>query len=120
MNNGFEEMAGKLNKLSKINKDVSTKALEDAANFYLKKLIPNIPVNLLKKGKHMRDQVEVKIKDNGDVQVVFKDTAFYWRFVENGTVNQRAQHFAKNTYNANKTQIERIMTQKILNEMERF
>ncbi|MGH2217015.1 HK97-gp10 family putative phage morphogenesis protein, partial [Enterococcus faecalis] len=33
---------------------------------------------------------------------------------ENGTVNEKAQHFASATFEENKDQIEKIMTQQIL------
>ncbi|MDT2850177.1 HK97 gp10 family phage protein [Vagococcus carniphilus] len=114
-NNGFEEMADYLGNLSKVTVDVSKKSLEEAAEFYVKKLIPEIPRSL-KNRKHMRDQVKVTI-ERDKVVVHFEDTAFYWRFVENGTETIRAVHFASGTYEANKQEIERIMTNKILKEM---
>lgn len=95
------------------------KSLEDAANYYLEKLIPNIPQSLLKK-KHMRDQISVKV-DKDEVKVVFGETAFYWRFAENGTGGkhpQRAQHFARGTYEQNREAIEDIMTKKIIQKVE--
>ncbi|EJV04389.1 HK97-gp10 family putative phage morphogenesis protein, partial [Enterococcus faecalis] len=55
---------------------------------------------------------------NEGVEVVFEDTAFYWRFAENGTVNQKAQHFASGTFEQYKSQIEMIMTKKIMNKMK--
>ena len=36
----------------------------------------------------MADQVKVIIEDD-QVQVAFEGTAFYWRFAENGTKNQK-------------------------------
>ena len=56
----------------------------------------------------MRDQLKVEVTNEG--VVVFEDTAFYWRFAENGTVNQKAQHFASGTFEQYKSQIEMIMT----------
>lgn len=112
-NNGFVDMADYLGKLSQVDATkLSIESLTAAANFYMEKLLPNIPKSLLKK-KHMVDQVKVNIKDD-EVQVAFEDTAFYWRFAENGTVNQKAQHFASGTFEQNKDQIEKIMTQQIL------
>ena len=52
------------------------------------------------------------------MQVAFEGTAFYWRFAENGTKNQKAQHFASGTFEQNKDQIEKIMTQQILDLWE--
>ncbi|WP_315307481.1 HK97-gp10 family putative phage morphogenesis protein [Enterococcus devriesei] len=112
-NNGFQDMADFLGRLSRVDPvKLSMKSLEEAANFYMKQLIPNIPKSLLKK-KHMADQIKVEIEDD-HVTVSFEDTAFYWRFAENGTAKQRAQHFASGTYEQNKTEIENIMTQKII------
>lgn len=111
--NGFADMADYLGKLSQVDhKKVSIQSLELAANFYMKQLIPRIPKSLLRK-KHMAQQVKIVIAED-QVKVVFEDTAFYWRFAENGTVNQRAQHFASGTYEQNKTKIEQLMTEKIM------
>ncbi|MFS0950890.1 HK97-gp10 family putative phage morphogenesis protein [Enterococcus thailandicus] len=115
--NGFAEMADFLGNLSKVDpKKLSLDALEEAANFYLEKLLPRIPKSLLKK-KHMREQIKVVVEDER-VKVQFEDTSFYWRFAENGTSKQRAQHFASGTYEQNKEKIEEIMTRKILNLWE--
>ncbi|WP_232217877.1 HK97-gp10 family putative phage morphogenesis protein [Brochothrix campestris] len=67
----------------------------------------------------MRDHVKVII-ENEQIRVVFEDTAFYWRFVENGTVNQRAQSFASGTYAQNKTKIESLMSKQLLKEMSNY
>lgn len=111
--NGFEEMADFLGKLADVDpKQVSMESLEDAANFYAEKLIPQIPRSLLKK-KHMQDQLKVVVKDEG-VEVRFEGTAFYWRFEENGAAGRPAKHFAANTYSQNSAKIAEIMTQKIM------
>lgn len=112
-NNGFADMADYLGTLVQVDPTkLSLESLTDAANFYREQLLPKIPKSLLKK-KHMADQVKVIIEDD-QVQVAFEGTAFYWRFAENGTVNQKAQHFASGTFEQNKDQIEKIMTQQIL------
>lgn len=115
--NGFADMGDYLGKLSQVDpKKVSMKSLEKAANFYMQQLLPNIPKSLFKKN-HMGEKVSVVIADDS-VKVVFGKTAFYWRFPENGTVNQRAQHFASGTYEQNKATIEKIMTQDIVKLQE--
>lgn len=114
--NGFSDMADYLGTLSNIKKEVSLNALEKAADFYLEKLKPNIPTSVLNK-KHMNNQINVEVR-NSEVVVIFDEEAFYWRFVENGTVNQKAQHFASGTYEQNKKQIERIMQEKIIRSWE--
>ena len=108
-NNGFLDMANHLGTIAEVTEEITKESLEEAANFYLNKLLPKVPKSLLKK-KHMRDQLKV--------EVVFEDTAFYWRFAENGTVNQKAQHFASGTFEQYKSQIEVIMTKKIMNKMK--
>ncbi len=73
--NGFSEISDYLGNLSKVDpKKLSLESLEEAANFYLKQLLPNIPKSLLKK-KHMRDQIKVVV-ENDQVKVQFEETAF--------------------------------------------
>lgn len=113
-NNGFADMADYLGVLSHVDPaKVSLESLEEAANFYMEQMLPVIPKSLLKK-KHMRDQIKVVV-ENDKVRVSFEDTAFYWRFEENGTVNRRAKHFASGTYEQNKNKIEKLMTKKVMN-----
>lgn len=112
--NGFADMATKLGTLAKVTEKVTMESLEDAAIFYMDKLIPYIPVSLLKK-KHAKDHVKVEVK-NDEVVVIFEDTAYYWRFPENGSANQKAQHFASGTFEQHKQKIEELMVKRILNE----
>ncbi|MHC5215399.1 HK97-gp10 family putative phage morphogenesis protein [Enterococcus sp. LJL128] len=117
MSNGFQQQADYFGRLSRVDpKKIAIESLEAAATFYLEQLLPNIPQSLLRK-KHMREHIKVEIFET-EVKVMFEDTAFYWRFAENGTVNQRAQHFASGTYQQNKTKIENIMIQQVMNQME--
>lgn len=115
-NNGFADMADRLGKLARVTEAVTIESLTNAAEFFVEKLLPNIPRSLLRK-KHAADYVKVIIEDN-QVRVIFEDTAFYWRFAENGTVNQRAQHFASGTFEQHKTNIENLMARKIIEQME--
>ena len=116
-NNGFEDMADFLGQVSKVDPlKVSMESLEEAANFFVDKLIPNIPRSLRKK-KHMADQVRVVVEKE-KVRVVFEEDAYYWRFVENGRRDRKAQHFVRGTYEQNREQIEKIMTKKILESLE--
>ena len=116
-NNGFADMADYLGTLAQVDPTkLSLESLTDAASFFVEQLLPQIPRSLLKK-KHMADQVKVVIEEDR-VQVVFEETAYYWRFAENGSVNKKAQHFASGTFEQNKDQIEKIMTQQILDLWE--
>lgn len=110
--NGFENMADFLGNISKVDmRKVTMESLEEAANFYLEQLKPNIPKSKYSK-EHMRDHVSVTVNDDS-VAVAFDDEAYYWRFVENGTPKQKAQLFASKTYKKNREKIEAIMVKKI-------
>lgn len=104
-------------RLSQVNPEkITIESLNEAAQYFVGKLMPSIPRSLMKK-KHMKDHIKVVIEDD-KVIIVFEDTSFYWRFVENGTVNMKAQHFVEGTWQQQKTNIENIMTKKIIKEME--
>lgn len=116
-NNGFEDMSERFGKLAKVDmNETSLLSMKVAAEYYAARLRPKIPKSLMTK-KHAKDQLVVVVEKD-KVVVRFKDPAFYWRFVENGTVNHKAQPFARPTFEANKSEIERIMTRKILKELE--
>lgn len=112
--NGFEDLEKQLKQIN-LGKSVVKSSLEEAADFYLQQLKPNIPV--WGNGHHARNDLSVKINDD-NVQVVFGEKSFYWHFVENGTKNQRGQHFARNTLEQNKSKIEQIMLKKIESELK--
>ncbi|MBE6171055.1 MAG: hypothetical protein E7152_15685 [Enterococcus casseliflavus] len=113
--NGFEAQADYFGTLMKTDPaKISLESLEEAAEFYLEKLIPNIPESLLDK-EHMNDHVKVIVEEK-EVKVVFEDTFFYWRFSENGTDTQKAQRFASKTYKKHKDKIAEIMTRKNINQ----
>ncbi|EDP67308.1 hypothetical protein CAT7_07448 [Carnobacterium sp. AT7] len=115
-NNGFADMSKHFGKLVKVDVEkISLDSLQEAAEYYVEKMIPNIPVSLMKK-KHAKDHIKVEIQDE-QVAVIFEDTAFYWRFIENGTVNLKAQHFASGTWEQNQEKIQDIMTKKLIEEL---
>lgn len=113
--NGFENMAKQLSDI-KINQAVAVSALEQAADFYLKRLLPRIPESKFTR-KHARQHIHVKISGD-EVHVAFDDEGWYWFFPENGTIHQKAQHFARGTYQQNRAKIEQIMQQKIIAKMK--
>ncbi|MRI70549.1 hypothetical protein FDP56_08985 [Enterococcus casseliflavus] len=113
--NGFEAQADFFGNLMKQDPTkITMKSLEEAAEFYLQMLIPNIPESLFDK-EHAKDHVKVEIGKK-NVQVAFENTAYYWRFPENGTVDQKAQRFASKTYKKHSDKIAEIMTRKIMNQ----
>lgn len=114
--NGFEDMANHFGKLAKADPEkISKESLKEAAETYVKELIPNIPVSLMKK-KHAKDQVKVEVSDD-EIKVVFEETVFYWRFLNNGTTNLKALHFKERTWEQNKEKIQDIMTNKLIEEL---
>ncbi|MCO7180448.1 HK97 gp10 family phage protein [Lactococcus formosensis] len=116
-NNGFQDMLDYTSQLAKVDPEkVTLESLDEAAQFFVEKLLPNIPRSLMKK-KHMRDHIKIEVGEDM-VSISFEDTSFYWRFVENGTVNMKAQHFVEGTWQQQKNNVENIMTKKIIKEME--
>ncbi|WP_261809551.1 HK97-gp10 family putative phage morphogenesis protein [Levilactobacillus humaensis] len=113
--NGFEDLAEKLSNIH-IGETVAISALEEAADFYLEQLIPRIPESVLNK-EHARDHIHVKVENN-EVNVAFDDKGWYWIFPENGTIYQRATHYARGTFQQNRSRIEEIMTRKIMSKMK--
>lgn len=95
---------------------VSMQSLNEAASFFVEKLLPVIPKSLMNK-KHMRDHIKIE-KSDESVTVSFEGTVFYWRFIENGTKDIKAEHFVEGTWQQNKETIMDIMTEKLLKEIE--
>lgn len=113
--NGFEDMAKKLSNIN-IGHSVEMSALEEAADFYLEKLLPQIPESVLNH-QHAREHIHVSI-EHDEVHVAFDDKAWYWIFPENGTIYQKPRHFARGTFQQNRSKIEQIMQQKIISHMK--
>jgi len=114
---GFEAQADFFGNLMKADPTkITLKSLEEAASFYVTQLIPQIPKSLRTK-EHMKDHVKVIVEDK-QVKVMFEETAYYWRFPENGTNNQKAQRFASKTYKKNSDKIAEIMTRKFTEQMK--
>lgn len=110
-------MAAYTSRLTRVNPEKITQdSLHEAAEYFVAKLLPVIPRSL-RKGKHMRDYIKIEVSDE-EITVYFENTAFYWRFIENGTVKITATHFVEGTWQQQKEKIEDIMTQKLMNELE--
>lgn len=116
-NNGFQDMLDYTSRLSRVDPEkVTLESLNEAAQYFVEKLLPSIPKSLMNK-KHMKDHLKIEVKEDR-VVISFEGTSFYWRFVENGTVNIKAQHFVEGTWQQQKTNVENIMTRRLLKEME--
>ncbi|GGH83560.1 HK97 gp10 family phage protein [Pullulanibacillus pueri] len=74
------------------------KAAKAGAQIVADKLKENTPYDPDTE-KHLIDDVEIsRVNDLGEYQVHFgKDTAWRSKFVNDGTINQPAQHFAEKT-----------------------
>lgn len=121
-NNGFSDALDRINTLLKVDQKVSMDVLEEAANYFVDKLKPRIPVS--KKNKdHLRDSLKVVVKKDM-VQVVFDVDSFYWHLVEhghrkaNGKGKVKGRHFVQNTWDTDGDKVAEIMTQKIIKKME--
>lgn len=115
---GFSDFQKILSKIDVSQSDIK-KALQAGADTYVNKLKPNIPSDpnapMVKKYGQMRTNLTTE-EDGQDVQVTFGD-AFWWRFVEHGTVRQSAKNFARNTLTASFDAIDQVMADRILKEM---
>jgi HK97 gp10 family phage protein len=120
-NNGFADALNEINTLIKVNKKVELEVLEQAAEYFVKKLRPRIPKSS-QSGKHLRDALKVVVH-NDHVSVEFEDWAYYWHLVEHGHKKAsgrgkiKGRHFVQNTFDAEGEKIADIMANKILDKM---
>lgn len=129
-NNGFADAINQMNTLLDVNKNVAMDTLEEAANYFVEQLRPNVPYGIGE--KHMRDELKVTVED-GMVQVSFSDEAWYWFQVENGHKAPKkkggkkgsgkgrptpGRFFVRNTFDANSERISQMMVDKIISKME--
>lgn len=120
--NGFSDALKQINTLLKVNQTVQKDALEEAANYFIDVLKPELRRSKLSK-KH---QVEsLKVKFEGDKFVVyFEKDAWYWFLDENGHKKRggkgrvKGTHAIRNTFDKNADKIGEIMTKKIIDKME--
>ncbi|WP_341356645.1 HK97 gp10 family phage protein [Rossellomorea sp. y25] len=121
-NNGFVDALREINTLIKVNKAVELEVLEEAANYFVRKLRPRIPKSD-HRGNHLRDALKVVVHDDY-VSVEFEDWAFYWHLVEHGHKKAsgrgkiKGRHFVQNTFDDDGSKIADIMAGKILERME--
>jgi HK97 gp10 family phage protein len=121
-NNGFADALKEINTLIKVNKRVELNVLEEAAEYFVKKLRPRIPKSP-QSGRHLRDALKVVVHDD-HVSVEFEDWAFYWHLVEhghkkaNGRGKIKGRHFVQNTFDADGDKIADIMANEIVKKME--
>jgi HK97 gp10 family phage protein len=120
-NNGFADALKEINTLIKVNKNVERDVLEEAAEYFVKKLRPRIPKSP-QSGRHLRDALKVVVHDD-HVSVEFEDWAFYWHLVEhghkkaNGKGKIKGRHFVQNTFDSDGDKVADIMANKIVKKM---
>ncbi|MGR5866964.1 HK97-gp10 family putative phage morphogenesis protein [Bacillus cereus] len=121
-NNGFADALEDINTLLRVNKTVSLDVLEEAAQYFARKLKPKIKASNKNKQTHLRDSLQVVVKDDC-VSVEFKDEAWYWYLVEHGHKKAKGRghvkgkHFVQNTFDAEGDKIADMMAQKIIDRM---
>lgn len=120
-NNGFADMLKQTKQLLNVNEKVTLDVLEEAAEYFARKLKPRIPVSK-RNTWHLRDKLKVVVKRDM-VQVVFEDVGWYWHLVEHGHKKRggrgrvKGSHFVRNTWNAESKKIEEMMLSKIIQKM---
>ncbi|BCB04743.1 HK97 gp10 family phage protein [Bacillus sp. KH172YL63] len=120
-NNGFAYALREINTLINVNKTVELDVLEEAAEYFVRKLKPRIPQSY-HRGNHLRDALKVVVHDD-HVSVEFEEWAFYWHLVEHGHKKAsgkgkvKGSHFVQNTFDSDGEKIADIMASKILDEM---
>lgn len=113
--NGFAAALETIRTQLDVKQNVSMNALEQAANYFVKKLKPRIPVSD-RNARHLREALKVVVK--GDkVQVIFEGK-HYWYMVEKGHKKVsggrvKGRHFVRNTLDAEKEKLIEIMIDKI-------
>lgn len=115
-NNGFVEVLEQMNRLIDVDQRVTLEALEEAASYFVNKLMPKIPKSIKNK-KHLKDTLKI-IVVNDMIQVIFDDESFYWHLVEHGHKSStgrrvKGRHFVRNTIDAESEKISQIMLEKI-------
>lgn len=121
-NNGFADALKQMKTLLNVDKKVTLSVLEEAAEYFAKKLYPRIPRSKRNK-RHLADMLKVVVK-NDMVQVVFEDDGWYWHLIEHGHRKRagrgrvKGRHFVRNTWDAESKRIEEIMLSKIIEKME--
>lgn len=140
-NNGFADMLKEMKTLLNVDQKVSLDIMEEAANYFVEKLKPRIPLSN-RNTRHLRDQLEVVVKDDM-VQVTFGDDGWYWYLVEHGhlvaTPRNRLKrrknttriarsgkgkkrvkglHFVQNTWDADGDKVADLIAEKIIKKME--
>lgn len=120
-NNGFADALNRLNTLIDVGTTVQINVLEEAAEYFAKKLRENIKLG--SGNVHLKDEIKVVIhKDYVSVQ--FSDKAWYWHLYENGHKKPngkgrvKGSHVVRNTIDKENNAISKMLISKIIKKME--
>ncbi|MEQ7221395.1 HK97 gp10 family phage protein [Vagococcus fluvialis] len=119
--NGFESAMTQLKTVAKINEKVAIGALEEAAEYFVSVLKPQLIKSNISK-EHMVDALQVKIEKE-KVFVYFDDFGWYWYLVEhghakaNGKGRVKGKFTIKKVVNEEKKHLEKMMKESILKKM---
>ena len=119
--NGFESAMAQLKTVAKINEKVALGTLEEAAEYFVSVLKPQLKKSNVSK-EHMVDALQVKI-EKGKVIAYFDEFGWYWYLVEhghakaNGKGRVKGKFTIKKVVDEEKKQLEKMMKQSILKKM---
>lgn len=121
--NGFADALNQLNTLMNVGQRVPIEVLKEAAEYFVAKLRPRINLSDKNKQTHLRNSLKIVVK-NDRVSVIFEGKTWYWHLAEHGHKKAggkgrvKGLHFVKNTIDAEKIEIEKIMLRLIVEQME--
>ena len=119
--NGFESAMAQLKTVAKINEKVALGTLEEAAEYFVSVLKPQLKQSNISK-EHMVDALQVKI-EKGKVLVYFDEFGWYWYLVEhghaksNGKGRVKGKFTIKKVVDEEKKKLEKMMKESILKKM---
>lgn len=119
--NGFESAMEQLKTVAKVNEKVALETLEEAAEYFVSVLKPQLKKSNVSK-EHMVDALQIKI-EKGKVIAYFEDFGWYWYLVEHGHAKANSKGRVKGKFTIKKVvdeekkQLEKMMKQSILKKM---
>ena len=119
--NGFESAMAQLKTVAKINEKVALGTLEEAAEYFVSVLKPQLKKSDVSK-EHMVDALQIKI-EKGKVIAYFDEFGWYWYLVEhghakaNGKGRVKGKFIIKKVVDEEKKQLEKMMKESILKNM---
>jgi HK97 gp10 family phage protein len=121
---GMETFMKQLGNLT-ISPETAKRAVNAAADIYVERLQPNIPVSD-GNGHHVRDELTYKPGQyaDGSTDVGFTKKGYYGRFLNNGTAKMHDKvppgglHFMEHTYDEAKEAMQQAMFDEVRKDLE--